>query len=390
MTVAITIPPLGESITHGILSCWYAQDGQWVELGQNLYQLETDKISMDGVAEKAGILHIQTPAGAEVQIHQTIGFIDGKASPKHSLHTQAIQNKAKAKLAEPLIEKPKMGSCQQAFPQATSEASLLSPSSHDCSHASHTDTSIPPFSQPKAVSPAPRTSRIPISPLRKTIAANLVRAKNQSASTTTFNEVNMEGIIHLRKTYQAAFQAKYQVKLGFMSFFVKAVTAALQTVPEVNAQLEEDSILINHYYDIGIAIGHGKGLVVPVLRDCDQSSFADIERSIADYSKKAKEAKLKVEDLAGGVFTISNGGTYGSLLSTPLLNPPQSAILGMHAIQDRVIALKGQIVIRPMMNLALSYDHRLIDGKEAVSFLLSIKHYLEDTPEATFKEWLGL
>ncbi len=147
---------------------------------------------------------------------------------------------------------------------------------------------------------------------------------------------------------------------------------------------------MSHYYDIGIAIGHGKGLVVPVLRDCDQSSFADIERSIADYSQKAKDAKLKIEDLAGGVFTISNGGVYGSLLSTPLLNPPQSAILGMHAIHDRVIALKGQVVIRPMMNLALSYDHRLIDGKEAVSFLLSIKHYLEDTPEATFKEWLGL
>jgi 2-oxoglutarate dehydrogenase E2 component (dihydrolipoamide succinyltransferase) len=391
MTVAITIPPLGESITHGILSCWYAQDGQWVELGQNLYQLETDKISMDGVAEKAGILHIQTPAGEEVQIHQTIGFIDGKAAPKNSLHAQAIQNEAKAKLAEPLIENPKMLSCQQALLQGASEASLLSTGSYNCSHYSHTDTPIPPSAEPRAATPPnPRTSRVPISPLRKTIAANLVRAKNQSASTTTFNEVNMEGIIHLRKTYQAAFLAKYKVKLGFMSFFVKAVTAALQQVPEVNTQLAEDSILMNHYYDIGIAIGHGKGLVVPVLRDCDQSSFADIERSIADYSQKTKEAKLKIEDLTGGVFTISNGGVYGSLLSTPLLNPPQSAILGMHAIQDRVIALKGQVVIRPMMNLALSYDHRLIDGKEAVSFLLSIKRYLEDTPEATFKEWLGL
>lgn len=336
MTVPITIPALGESITHGILACWYAEDGQWVEAGQNLYQLETDKISLEGIAEKPGKLHIHIPAGQEVRIHQIIGRIEGKEAP----------------LGTPEVPKPS--------------------------------------TSPQVLASSPSTTRVPLSPLRKTIAANLVKAKHQTATTTTFNEVNMEGILHIKKAYQTAFQEKYQVKLGLMSFFVKAATHALQTVPEVNVQLEEDNLVMNHYYAIGIAIGSDKGLVVPVVRNCDQASFADIEGAIRDYSQKAKASKLSLEDLKGGVFSISNGGVYGSLCSTPLLNPPQSAILGMHAIQERVIALKGQIVIRPMMNLALSYDHRVIDGKQATTFLRTIKTYLEDTTEATFKELLGL
>lgn len=342
MHFPISIPPLGESITHGTLTTWYAKDGQWVAAGQNLYQIETDKISLDGVAEKEGYLHIQASPGESVNIHQTIGFID----------TQAL------------------GSCFEVV-----------------------GNPLPPNTLPHTQTlnrPSPRTTRVPLSPLRKTLAENLVKAKNATAATTTFNEVNMERVLQIRQTYQAAFQAKHQVRLGLLPFFIRAIIGALKAVPAVNSQLDGDTLVLNHYYDIGVAIGEGKGLVVPVLRNCETASLAELERAIQAYTQKAIDGKLSLEDLQGGVFTLSNGGVYGSLLSTPLLNPPQSATLGMHKIQERPIAVNGRVVIQPMMYLALSYDHRIIEGKQAIAFLKHIKEELERIPEDTLQAYLDL
>ncbi|MFN9025958.1 MAG: dihydrolipoyllysine-residue succinyltransferase, partial [Akkermansiaceae bacterium] len=230
---------------------------------------------------------------------------------------------------------------------------------------------------PAAINEDGRTTRRKMSMLRRKIATHLVNAQQTAAILTTFNEVDMTAVMELRKGVQEDFLKKHGVKLGFMSFFVKAVAQALKDVPAINGRIDGTDIIENHFYDIGVAIGTEKGLIVPVLRDCDKKSFAQIEQDILDYAAKGKAGKIEIEDLQGGVFTISNGGTYGSLLSTPILNPPQSGILGMHTIQQRPVALNGQVVIRPMMYLALSYDHRLVDGKEAVTFLIRIKECLE-------------
>ena len=233
----------------------------------------------------------------------------------------------------------------------------------------------------KETAPAPmlegRTSRKKMSPLRRRIAEQLVNAQRTAAILTTFNECDMSEIMAMRKVMQDEFTKKHGVKLGFMSFFVKAVVDALKAVPQINSRVDGDEVITNHFYDIGVAVGTERGLIVPVIRDCDQKSFADIERDILGYAAKAKDGKIGIEDLTGGVFTISNGGVYGSLLSTPILNPPQSGILGMHTIQQRPVAVDGQVVIRPMMYLALSYDHRVVDGKEAVTFLVRVKDCLE-------------
>lgn len=216
-----------------------------------------------------------------------------------------------------------------------------------------------------------------MSPLRRTVARRLVEAKATMAMLTTINEIDMSAVAALRKQYQEAFQARHQVKLGFMSFFVKSVIEALKELPQLNAEIREQNIVFHRYYDIGVAIGGGKGLVVPVIRDADRLSFAEIEKTIADFATRAKEAKLKPDELQGGTFTLTNGGVYGSLLSTPIISPPQSAILGMHVIQDRAVVVDGQIVIRPMMYVALTYDHRLVDGREAVTFLKRVKEMIE-------------
>ncbi len=229
-----------------------------------------------------------------------------------------------------------------------------------------------------AASPEGRVTRKKMTPLRKKIADQLVSAQRTAAILTTFNECDMSNVMSLRSKIQEAFVAKHGVKLGFMSFFIKAVVEALKAVPQINVRVEGDEIVHQHYCDIGVAVGTERGLIVPVLRDADQKSFAELEQDILAYAKKAKEGKLQVSDLTGGVFTISNGGVYGSLLSTPIINPPQSGILGMHSIQQRPIAVDGQVVIRPMMNLALSYDHRVVDGKEAVTFLIRVKDCIEN------------
>jgi len=352
MSHKIIIPPAGDSITSALVAQWHHADGATVNQGEVLVTLETDKVSTELEAEVSGTLSIGTPEGEEVAIGTVIGSIaEGTGNPKPAATLSA------------------MGTPAPATPAA--------------------ETPVP-VSQPKATpAPAPkptapglaeegRVTRRKMSPLRRKIATHLVNAQQTAAILTTFNEVDMTEVMKLRKAVQEDFVAKHGVKLGFMSLFTKAVVQALKDVPSINARIEGDEVVENHFYDIGIAIGTEKGLLVPVVRGADQKSFAQIEKDIMDYAQKANAGKIVLSDLTGGVFTISNGGVYGSLLSTPILNPPQSGILGMHTIQQRPMAVNGEVVIRPMMYLAMSYDHRLVDGKEAVTFLIRIKDCLEN------------
>jgi 2-oxoglutarate dehydrogenase E2 component (dihydrolipoamide succinyltransferase) len=354
--IEIKVPAAGESITSANIAAWRKKDGDRVEKGEILVSLETDKVSNDLEAPVSGTLHILSPEGEEVAIGKVIATITPGATAVPSAAPQA---------AAPA-------------PQAAAPAPAVVPSPAPRPVPDLTVVSAPAAPEkPSAPVTEGRTTRKKMSMLRRKIATHLVNAQQTAAILTTFNEVDMTAVMELRKSVQEDFLKKHGVKLGFMSFFVKAVTQALKDVPSINGRIDGTDVIENHFYDIGVAIGTEKGLIVPVLRDCDQKSFARIEQDILDYAKKGKEGKIAIEDLQGGVFTISNGGTYGSLLSTPILNPPQSGILGMHTIQQRPVALNGQVVIRPMMYLALSYDHRLVDGKEAVTFLIRIKDALE-------------
>ena len=368
MSKEIKIPSVGESITSGLIAEWHKKDGEAVANGDLLLTLETDKVSTEITAEADGVLKITIPEGEEVDIGAIVGSIEeGEGSPAPKAEAPAEPAKDEAPATPP--------------PAETAPAPV----------AVTTNPEPAAVAGPAAAEPAPtpkpavkkeeipgRTTRKKMSPLRRKIAQHLVNAQQTAAILTTFNEVDMTAVMQLRKGVQESFVAKHGVKIGFMSFFLKAVVQALKDVPSVNAQIDGDEFVQNHFYDIGVAIGAPKGLVVPVVRDVDQLSFAEIEKSIIDYATQAKEGKLALESLQGGVFTVSNGGVYGSLLSTPILNPPQSAILGMHTIQQRPIALNGEVAVRPMMYLALSYDHRIIDGKEAVTFLIRIKDCLEN------------
>lgn len=408
---------MGESITSGILSAWLVKDGDFVEKDQPIYELETDKITSEATAEVSGIIQFKVEQDAEVDIGATVATIDDSAkastsndAPKASeVKEPVIESSAKTSkepLKEAVVEKPQ---------EPEHSEKVLSPASRKHSIETQVDinqvqgtgkdgritkgdilsakaTNDSSEKETKAaqldslVNSAPSTSsdssiretRKKMSPLRKKIAQRLVNATQEAALLTTFNEVDMSRVMQLRKTHQESFVKRYGIKLGFMSFFTKAVVNALQSVPAVNARIEGDSIVQQHYYDIGIAVGTEKGLLVPVVRDCEQKSFQEIEQSILDFAKDARESKIQLKDLEGGVFTISNGGIYGSMLSTPIINFPQPAILGLHNIQERAVVVNGEIVARPMMYLALSYDHRLIDGKEAVTFLNHIKHAIEN------------
>ena len=352
--IELKVPAAGESITSANVAKWRKNDGEQVVHGEVLVTLETDKVSNELEAPASGRLKIITPEGEEVSIGAIIATIDTAATssavpaPVKQVPVPVKQVPAPAAVAAPAAVKPDFSA-----PAAPLERVALAEVSDG------------------------RTTRRKMSMLRRKIATHLVNAQQTAAILTTFNEVDMTSVMDLRKQVQENFMKKHGVKLGFMSFFVKAVAQALKDVPSVNGRIDGTDIIENHFYDIGVAIGTEKGLIVPVLRDVDKKSFAQIEKDILDYAKKAKDGKITIEDLSGGVFTISNGGTYGSLLSTPILNPPQSGILGMHTIQQRPVALNGQVVIRPMMYLALSYDHRLVDGKEAVTFLIRIKDSLE-------------
>ena len=352
MPLEIKIPVLGESIASGLLSKWHKKDGETVAKGDLLITLETDKVAQDIAADAAGILRHVAKEGDDVAVGAMVGMIE---------ESSAVAAPAPAPEAKPVPAPVVVSKPAESKPVAVSAAPAPAQ-----------------VAAPKPAAAEGRTSRKKMTPLRRKIAEQLVAAQSSSAILTTFNECDMSGVMSLRKQLQDDFLKKYGVKLGFMSFFVKAVVDALKAVPQVNVRVDGDEIITNHFYDVGVAVGTERGLIVPVLRDCDTKSFADIEKDILAYAAKAKEGKIQLDDLTGGVFTISNGGVYGSLLSTPILNPPQSGILGMHTIQQRPVAVDGQVVIRPMMYLALSYDHRVVDGKEAVTFLVRVKDCIEN------------
>ncbi|MEO5713016.1 MAG: dihydrolipoyllysine-residue succinyltransferase [Luteolibacter sp.] len=368
--IELKVPASGESITSANVAKWCRNTGEFVTQGEILVTLETDKVSNELEAPASGRLKIITPEGNEVAIGAIIATIDSSITAGAAAPAPAAPEPAPFTTTVPVA--------------APAPSSFVVPASAGSS-APAPASAKPDFSAPTApvervsteVVSDGRTTRKKMSMLRRKIATHLVNAQQTAAILTTFNEVDMTAVMDLRKAVQDEFMKKHGVKLGFMSFFIKAVTQALKDVPSINGRIDGTDIIENHFYDIGVAIGSEKGLVVPVLRDTDKKSFAQIEKDILDYAKKANAGKITIEDLTGGVFTISNGGTYGSLLSTPILNPPQSGILGMHTIQQRPVALNGQVVIRPMMYLAMSYDHRLVDGKEAVTFLIRIKDCLE-------------
>ena len=355
----ILTPNFGESVTSATVAAWHKNAGDPVAKGDTLVTLETDKVSTDLEADESGVLEILVPEGAEAPIGAVLGRIsplDGSsaAPPSVPLETR---------------EKPASGpsSPVTGAPEQKPEKKTSSPDQTTSGKNGKTGKEA-----------SPRFIRKPMSPLRRTIAARLVEAQHQAAILTTFNECDMSSVMELRKQFHAEFRERHGTKLGFMSFFIKAVVKALQEVPQVNARIDGADIVENLYYDISVAIGTDKGLVVPVLRDCDRKMFPELEQELAVLTEKARIGNLSMQDLQGGCFTISNGGTYGSLLSTPILNPPQSGILGMHAIQERPVVRDGQIVVRPMMYLALSYDHRLVDGKQAVQFLVAVKNAVEN------------
>ncbi len=349
----IKIPALGESVAGGQIAKWHFQEGAQVKTGDILLTLETDKVAAEVTAEASGALHISIQAGEDVVVGAVVGQIDesvaAPAAPAAKAPTPAPEPKPSNVPEVKVAPKP------EPAPVAAPKVEIRTPKA-----------------------PEGRVTRKKMSPLRKKIAEQLVSAQRSAAILTTFNECDMSNVMALRSKLQDSFVAKNGVKLGFMSFFIKAVVEALKAVPQVNVRVEGDEIVQQHFYDIGVAVGTERGLIVPVLRDADQQSFAELEKDILGYAAKAKDGKIQVSDLTGGVFTISNGGVYGSLLSTPIINPPQSAILGMHTIQQRPVAVDGQVVIRPMMYLALSYDHRVVDGKEAVSFLIRVKDCIEN------------
>ena len=368
MSLDIKVPAFGESITSANVARWHKADGSAVRKGETLVTFETDKVSSELESPADGVLKIIVPEGTEVSIGAVIASVTEGAAPATTpAPAQAVATPAPAPVAAPApapvaapIPSPAPA---PSFTPAPSAPILATPA---------------PAEAPVAAVNDGRTTRKKMSMLRRKIANHLVNAQQTAAILTTFNEVDMTAVMSLRKSVQDDFLKKYQVKLGFMSFFIKAVVQALKDVPQINAMVDGTDIIENHFYDIGVAIGTEKGLIVPVLKDCDQKNFARIEQDILDYAAKAREGKIAMEDLQGGVFTISNGGVYGSLLSTPILNPPQSGILGMHTIQQRPVAIDGKVEIRPMMYLALSYDHRIVDGKEAVTFLIRIKECLEN------------
>ena len=353
----IKIPALGESVAGGQIAKWHFKEGDHVKTGDILLTLETDKVAAEVTAETSGALHIGKQAGEDVEVGAVVGQI----------YESAATPAAKA-------EAPKPAPAAAAAPAPAAKVEAEKP-------AKAPEAKVAPKPEPAPAAkaaPEGRVTRKKMSPLRRKIADQLVTAQRTAAILTTFNECDMSNVMSLRSKLQDSFVAKNGVKLGFMSFFIKAVVEALKAVPQVNVRVDGEEIVQNHFFDIGVAVGTERGLIVPVLRDADQKSFAELEKDILGYAAKSKEGKIQVSDLTGGVFTISNGGVYGSLLSTPIINPPQSAILGMHSIQQRPVAVDGQVVIRPMMYLALSYDHRVVDGKEAVSFLIRIKDCIEN------------
>ncbi|GBL43979.1 dihydrolipoyllysine-residue succinyltransferase component of 2-oxoglutarate dehydrogenase complex [Verrucomicrobiota bacterium] len=408
MAVDVKIPPMGESITGGLLAAWLVKNGDAVRKGQPLFSYETDKVTSEGTAEVDGRITISVEAGTEVLVGQVVASIEAGAAgnaPSAApapVAAPATPVAAKSGAAAEISPAVRRLSAETGLDPAALEGSgkagrvtkgdMLAAIAGQVRIKAVTTASSPTTVATPAARSAPaevparvgQTTRKRMSPLRRKIAERLVQAKSETAMLTTFNEVNMAPVMELRKRHGEEFLKKYGIKLGFMSFFVKAVVHALKEVPTVNAQLDGEDIIENHFFDIGVAVGTDKGLMVPVVRDCDQLNFAGIEKAIGDYGKRARDGKIQLADLQGGVFTISNGGIYGSMLSTPILNHPQAAIMGLHNIVERPVVENGQIVVRPIMYLALSYDHRIIDGKEAVTFLVKVRQFIEDPQRLLF------
>ncbi len=406
----IKVPEVGESVYEGLLVKWHRKDGEMVHKDDPLCEIETDKITIELNADADGILAIRAREGKTVKIGSVIGVIDESSSakaagkpaaesqPAVAAETAGPISPAARKMAREHALKPgeirgtgKRGrvTVEDLFSRLKTEKEGKEVQGLEMTEEAAEAVAV--SAQPQKVrseAPEPykpgadeRVTRKAMTPIRKRIAERLLAASRQTAMLTTFNEADMSRVITLRQKHRDDFRKKHGVALGFMSFFVKACVEALQEFPEVNARIDGDDIIYQHFYDIGIAIGGEKGLVVPVIRDADRLHFAEIEKTIDDFVEKVKTNKLNISDLEGGTFSITNGGVYGSLLSTPMLNPPQSGILGMHAIQDRPVARDGKVVIRPMMYLAFTYDHRIIDGRQAVGFLKMIKELIEEPEE---------
>lgn len=411
MAVEVIIPAVGESITEVVIGRWLKAEGDAVQVDEPLAEIETDKVTFELPAPVAGVLaSIKAQPGETLAVGAVAAMVEegagaavaaapapaaaSEAPAAEAVDDRRVSPAAKRLLTEHSLDAaqvPSSGPGDRLLKEdvlAYLEAASAAPAAALAEPAPA--PAAPPTAPAPAVPPAPVADGadgelVPLSPLRRRVAERLVQASSEMAMLTTFNEADMSAVMDLRRRWQDNFVGKYGIKLGFMSFFVKAVIEGLKAVPGVNAEWRGDSILYHQRYDIGVAIGGGRGLVVPVIRNADRLSFAEVEQTIADFAQRAQSGALQLEELSGGTFTISNGGVYGSLLSTPIINPPQCGILGLHAIQDRPVALDGQVVIRPMMYLALSYDHRLVDGREAVTFLRRIKEVIED-PARLFLE----
>ncbi len=378
--IEIKVPAVGESISEVFIGDWYTGEGQFVAADKNIVGLETDKATFDIPSPVGGIVtRILKKAGESATVGETIGYLQPSEAP-----AAAPSSAPPATAAPAVTAAPPAKSGGHVMPAAASEMAKNNLPAGSVAGTGpggrvlKEDVIRTVQAGPVRVGGSRETRNVPLSPIRQTIAKRLVEAQQTAALLTTFNEVDMSAVKKLRESYKDVFEKKYGVKLGFMSFFVRAVVAGLQQYPQLNAQMNGKNLTHYNYCDIGIAIGGGKGLVVPVLRNAENMSFSDIELAIVQYAVKAKNNQITLEELEGGTFTITNGGVYGSLLSTPIVNPPQSGVLGMHGIFDRPIAVNGEVVIRPMMYVALTYDHRVVDGREAVSFLKLVKDLIED------------
>ena len=435
MSIEVKVPSVGESVTSGVISAWHKKSGEYVNEGEPLFALETDKVSTDIVAEKSGVLETRVPEGQEVKIGEVVAVIDDSKQrgperkkaekPPEKKQTELVQEKKEPAPEEKASEEAVAAGVDRGGPESPTPPTALSPAVRSIVEEENLEpqkigatgkggrltkadvlkavearekvgekietrqpqaradlstaaTGAPEHREDGSAKGEARFTRKKMSPLRRKIAQQLVMAQHTAAILTTFNECDMSAVQELRHSKQEEFTKKHGVKLGLMSFFVKASVEALKAVPVVNGRIEDDDFIQNNFYDIGVAVATERGLVVPVVRDADKKSFAQLERDIADYAGRARDGKLKLEDLQGGTFTITNGGVYGSLFATPILNPPQSGILGMHKIMPRPVAVDGKVEVRPMMYLALSYDHRAVDGKEAVTFLIKVKECIED------------
>ncbi|MBK8179821.1 MAG: 2-oxoglutarate dehydrogenase complex dihydrolipoyllysine-residue succinyltransferase [Planctomycetes bacterium] len=407
MPVELRVPAVGESITEVQIGEWLKSPGESARIDEALVVIETDKVTVELPAPVAGrVVQVLKAKGSTAKVGEVIGYLEAGAPEPTPTAAPAVLPAAKAQVAPPQRgSAPAATPASHVMPAAARAMALggVDPSRvvptgpggrtlvEDVRRASPAAAPVAPAAPASGSAPLATDSAtaptaggpreedvVPMTPLRKRIAQRLVEAQSTAAILTTFNEIDMSAVSALRKVHQERFLERHGIKLGFMAFFVKAVIEALKRVPTVNAEVRGDAVAYRNYFDIGIAVGGGKGLVVPIVRDADRLSFAGVEQKIAELGARARDNKLTLEELTGGTFTISNGGIYGSLLSTPILNPPQSGILGLHAIQDRAVVVAGQIVVRPMMYVALSYDHRIIDGREAVTFLKIVKENVED------------